>query len=211
MESDQIRDVSSSDKAAVNAILTVAFAQCPLLRWLYPNLERYMENIPEFVKHYCGEFYNYGSGVYYPSSRRGAVTWLPADVPQEKDSLMSFLYRSVTSSQRDEVVALFDKFAEFHPKEPYSYLTMVGVDPMQWGRGAATTMMKYFGEKCDSARTQSYLEATSEKAVRVYQRLGWKVLDVVQVGSCPPMYPMIRALQSERPGRSTQSGGHNEL
>jgi hypothetical protein len=52
---------------------------------------------------------------------------------------------------------------------------------------------------CDRDGTPAYLEATSLKSVPLYRRHGFEVVSVIQVGSAPPLFPMVRPARSAWP------------
>lgn len=47
--------------------------------------------------------------------------------------------------------------------------------------------------RCDTEGGPVYLEATSERNRALYARYGVEDLGVIQSGSSPPMWPMVRA------------------
>jgi hypothetical protein len=51
--------------------------------------------------------------------------------------------------------------------------------------------------RCDADGKLAYLESTSLKSLRLYERHGFELLGTIQVGSSPPLFPMVR-----KPGAS---------
>ena len=45
---------------------------------------------------------------------------------------------------------------------------------------------------CDGQKLPAYLEATSPRNIRFYQRHGFEALGSIQVGDAPPVVPMRR-------------------
>ncbi|WP_274425339.1 GNAT family N-acetyltransferase [Chelativorans sp. YIM 93263] len=196
MDSESIKIVSAADEAAVNGILTVAFATCPLLRWMYPEPEQYLRHFPGFIKNYCGDAYRLQSGAYYDNGLKGALLWLTSDAPRnDEDELVPFLRDSTTGHRRDEVLNMFEKFHHYHPTNPFWYFTVLGIDPLHQRKGLGGKLFRQALTLCDRAKAVAYGEATRESTARLYETLGFEVLDVVQFGSSPPFYPVRREPQ----------------
>ena len=52
--------------------------------------------------------------------------------------------------------------------------------------------MAYALERCDRNRLPAYLESTNPRNIPMYRRFGFEILGTIQVGSSPPMVPMLR-------------------
>ncbi|QIG94502.1 GNAT family N-acetyltransferase [Bradyrhizobium sp. 6(2017)] len=87
---------------------------------------------------------------------------------------------------------LFEEFGKYHPEEPHWYFTMLGIDPMHQGSGRGGRLFQYGLAILDEAKGLAFNEATSLGSARLYERLGWKIVGEVQVGSSPPIFPIVR-------------------
>ncbi|KIP17228.1 acetyltransferase family protein [Burkholderia sp. MSHR3999] len=190
-----VRRITPSDRAVVTGILTTAFARCPLLRWLYPEPDRYLRCFAGWLDHYAGDPYLRGNGVVY-EGLEGALTWLDPLVPQDVSGLMSYMMRTVPESHCGDVERVFEGFAEHHPSEPCWYFTMLGADPYYQKRGLGEEIYRYGASLTDQAGMLAYGETTSERAAQIYERFGWEVIGEVQSGSSPPYFPMTRKPQN---------------
>jgi hypothetical protein len=47
-------------------------------------------------------------------------------------------------------------------------------------------------ERCDREGVLAYIEASSERSAALYERLGFRHIKELHVGSCPPLWLMIR-------------------
>ncbi|TSD89370.1 GNAT family N-acetyltransferase [Mycobacterium sp. KBS0706] len=193
MNSPVVRNVASSDRARVSALMTLAFARDPLLRWIYEEGDRYLRYFDGFLDAYCGDAFASRSGACYADVGSGAVLWVSPTQARNDDHLSSFLQRTATESRRDEVLRLFDRFGECHPHTPHYYITLLGRDPCTRNRGVGSELMDSIFERCDRERAFAYGEATTPAHVKFYRRLGCELVDVVQVGTSPRFFPMIRA------------------
>lgn len=72
-ENGSIKIVGPADRPKVIAVLTTAFTTCLLLRWLYPEPERYFRHFAGFLEYYAGDPYIDGSGAYLEDGQKGAI------------------------------------------------------------------------------------------------------------------------------------------
>lgn len=70
-----------------------------------------------------------------------------------------------------------------------------GVDPTCQGQGFDSMLLKHALSTCNYQKTPVYLEATNPKNVRLYERHGFEVVGTIQVGTSPPLFPMLRQPQ----------------
>ena len=80
----------------------------------------------------------------------------------------------------------------YHPKEPHWYLPLIGVDPRHQRRGHGAALLRHALARCDRDHAPAYLESSNPANVPLYERHGFAVLDTIQVGSSPPIFPMLR-------------------
>jgi GNAT superfamily N-acetyltransferase len=80
----------------------------------------------------------------------------------------------------------------FHPSEPHWYLPLIGTDPVQQGKGYGSALLRHALAICDQEKMPAYLEATSPRNVPLYQRHGFEGLGTIQVGTSPPITPLLR-------------------
>jgi ribosomal protein S18 acetylase RimI-like enzyme len=69
---------------------------------------------------------------------------------------------------------------------------MIGVEPTQQGKGYDSALIQNVLNKCDRDRILAYLEASKPANILFYQRHGFEVIDTIQVGASPQIFPMIR-------------------
>jgi GNAT superfamily N-acetyltransferase len=80
----------------------------------------------------------------------------------------------------------------FHPTEPVWYLPLIGVEPEEQGRGYGAAMLRDILWLCDRDAVPAYLESSNSANLTLYRRHGFEQTGVIQAGSSPEMYPMIR-------------------
>jgi hypothetical protein len=52
--------------------------------------------------------------------------------------------------------------------------------------------MKHAPLPCDRNHTLAYLESSNPRNLSLYLRHGFEITETIQVGSSPPLFPMVR-------------------
>jgi GNAT superfamily N-acetyltransferase len=190
MRTPTVKIASSSDEAAVLAVLVLAFGADPATRWTWPRPDEYLRHFPAFAKILGGEAFGH-EGAYYADDYIGAALWLPPGVQPDAEALTD-LMRRTSAAPAEDVATLFEQMDGFHPREPHWYLPFIGVDPAHQGGGYGGALMKQALTACDRDRAPAYLESSNPKNVPLYERHGFTVLGTIQVGTSPPIIPMLR-------------------
>jgi GNAT superfamily N-acetyltransferase len=186
-----IKTATASDEAAVIAVVVLAFSADPAARWTWPDPQQYLRHFPSFVRAFGGKALAHGS-AYYVDGYAGAALWLPPDVHPEEDALITLLQRTASEPMRQDGFAVFEQMGCYHPREPHWYLPLIGVDPFQQGKGYGSALLQHALLPCDRDHTLAYLESSNPKNIPLYERHGFALLGTVQVGTSPPIFPMLR-------------------
>jgi ribosomal protein S18 acetylase RimI-like enzyme len=190
----KIKFATAADEAAVIAVVTLAFSTDPVARWIYPDPHQYLTHFPPFVQAFGGRAFAHGS-AYYVDGYAGAALWLPPGVQPDEDTLVSFIQNTVGEWERGDVSAVFEQMGSYHPHEPHWYLPLIGVETLHQGHGYGAALMEHALAPCDRDQRLAYLEATNPRNASLYQRHGFEVLGTIQVGTSPPLFPMLRKPQ----------------
>ena len=186
-----VKNVKATDQDNAIAAIVQAFSADPAARWMYPDTQQYLEYFPSFVKAFAGAAFERGSADFVDGSSAAAL-WLPPGIHPDDDALFTLLRHSVPERDQADVFALFEQMDCNHPAEPHWYLPMIGVDPEQQGRGYGSALLEHALARCDADGKPAYLESTSLQSLRLYKRHGFELLGTIQVGSSPPLFPMLR-------------------
>jgi GNAT superfamily N-acetyltransferase len=183
--------MTSADAAAGIDTIVLAFAADPVARWTWPQPRQYLASMPNLARAFGGNAFAHGS-AYRTEDLAGVALWLPPGVQPDHEGLGETIRRSVAPPLLDDVVAMFERMAAYHPSEPHWYLPLIGVDPTRQGKGLGDALMAHALERCDRDGAPAYLESTNPRNVSLYRRHGFEALGTIQVGSSPPMTPMLR-------------------
>jgi ribosomal protein S18 acetylase RimI-like enzyme len=191
MEKMPVKTATVSDQDRAIAAVVLGFSADPVARWSYPEPHDYLSFFPRVVKSFGGNAFEHGTG-YYIENFLGAALWLPPDVEPREEEMMALLQTTIAEQRQEEVFSLLEQMGSYHPSEPHWYLPLIGVDPTQQGKGYGSALMAHALIQCDRDKKPAYLESTNPRNVPLYQRHGFEVLGTIQVGSSPPVFPMLR-------------------
>ena len=191
MTAPAISKVTAADESRAIDTLVLAFSADPAVRWLYPDPQQFAANFPTFVRAFAGKAFKQGS-AYSIDGFSGAALWLPPDVHPDTEALAGLIQRSVSEHKLEEVLAVFERMDSYHPAEPHWYLPLIGVLPSQQGRGYGSALMEYALIQCDRDQKLAYLESSNPRNITLHERHGFELLGTIQIGSSPPISPMLR-------------------
>jgi GNAT superfamily N-acetyltransferase len=144
-----------------------------------------------FVWAFGGKAFRHGS-AYYVDGYAAATLSLPPDVLPDEDVLSSIFQRSVSEQIQKDVITVFDQMGRYHPSEPHWHLPLMGVDPLEQGKGFDSALMQHALIQCDRDNKLDYLESSSPRSIPFYERHGFELLGTIQTGTPPPIFPMHR-------------------
>ena len=180
---------SEVDRAIDGIVLS--FCADPLFRYVYPDAGGYLRYSPEVVKAFCGGAFEHGT-AFYVEDFLGAALWLPPDVHPDENAMGELLQKTIPEQIQEDFFALFEQMGSYHPDEPHWYLPLIGVDPAQQNKGYGSALLKRSLVECDRGNKLAYLESTNPRNIPLYERHGFEVLGTLQVGTSPPVSPMLR-------------------
>ena len=116
LKSPAVLSVTAEHHQALIATLTLAFAEDPIMRYLYPEPSVYLATMPAFVAAFCGPAFD-GGLCLSTEGFLGAACWVrpggaAAEFPPE-------LFQAVDGERLQEVTETLTAVAGYHPAEPY--------------------------------------------------------------------------------------------
>ena len=186
-----IRVAGSSDRERAIDAIVLAFSADPIARWSWPDPHVYLRTFPAFVQAFGGRAIGDGT-AYIAEPCAGAALWLAPGVEPDDERMMALLQDTVAPAKLQDVHALLEQMAGYHPKEPHWYLPLMGVDPALQGTGHGAALLRHALGVCDADGRPAYLESTNPKNVPLYQRHGFELLGTIEAGTSPPLFPMVR-------------------
>lgn len=182
---------TTTDRADAIAALVVAFSADPVIRWMYPNAQRYLVHFPELVQLLSSGAFEAGA-VDRASRGAGTALWVPPGAPTDDEALVELLVRSIDAHRHPTAFSFLEQVQQHHPTQPHWYLPVIGVDPRCQGQGYGSSLLRRGLDRCDRDGLPAYLEASSPRNRELYERHGFEVIAVIQADDSPPLWPMLR-------------------
>lgn len=191
MAAAAVEVIQATDRQRGVACLTLAFSADPVMRWLYPDPHRYATYWPSVAEAYGGRAFDHGTAWGFEGSR-AVVLWLQHGVEPDGEGVLKILGGSVDGQKFQDISGVFARVDELHPTFEHWYLPLIGVDPVAQGQGLGSALLRHGLAACDRAGLPAYLHATSPRNRNLYARHGFNVLKVIEAGSAPPHWAMLR-------------------
>lgn len=185
-----IRTATTSDEDRAFAVLALAFASDPVSRWAWRDQHTYLTNFAAFARAFGGRAFAEGA-AHVVGDFDGVALWLPPGVEPDAEAMIALLVGTVPEAAQAEMFTVLEQMDKYHPHEPHWYLPMIGVDPIQQGRGFGSVLLQHALAVCDRDGMPAYLESSNPKNVPLYQRHGFEVTGTVRAGSSPTIVPML--------------------
>ena len=189
-----IRTATAADQAAVVRVLSEAFADDPVFRWIYPDDATRYRVLPGFFDLLVEHSERRGGNLVAADSA-GAAVWVPpGEVMVDPADEQAFGTAMVALSPTDvERLAISDEiFSAHHPTEAHWYLSLLGVAAAHQGEGVGSALLRVATARCDADAAPAYLEATNENNRRLYERHGFAVTDEMVLPDGPSVWAMWR-------------------
>lgn len=171
--------------------VTAAFIADPIARWMFRDAHRYLTYFPPFVRAMVGGAFDSGT-AHSIEAFSGVAFWLPPGVHSDEEAMDAPVKEGISAAEQEEICGFLDQMGECHPPGQHWYLPMIGVDPARQRLGYGSALLRHGLETCDAHGVPAYLEATSERNKALYERHGFEAIGVIQTGSSPPMWQMLR-------------------
>jgi GNAT superfamily N-acetyltransferase len=192
MTVEAVEVIAATDRQRGVASLTLAFSSDPVMRWGWPDPERYLTYWPQIADAFGGGAFDHGT-AHGLEDFEAVALWLPPGAEPDAETVVGGLMRaSMDDRTFADIAGVFEQMDELHPKDDHWYLPLMGVEPVAQGRGLGTTLLRHALKTCDRDRLPAYLEATSARSRGLYARHGFNVVEIIQAGTSPPLWAMLR-------------------
>lgn len=187
---EAVEVLGAADRQRGIASLTLAFATDPIMRWAWPEAHRYTTYWPQFADAFGGGAFDQGTAHGLEDCLAVAL-WLPPGAEPDGETVIGLMRESMDDQTFEDVNGLFEQMEELHPTDAW-YLPLTGVDPTAQGRRLGSMLLQHALAISDEAKLPAYLEATTPRNRNLYARHGFEIVGVIQAGSSPPMWAMVR-------------------
>ena len=191
MTDETVQVIGTTDRQRAVASLTLAFSSDPVVRWAWPEQQRYLTYWPRFTEAFGGGAFDHGT-AHGLEDCTGVALWLAPGIEPDGETVMGLMQESMDDQTYEDIGGVFEQMDEHHPTDEHWYLPLTGVDPVAQGRGLGATLLRHALKTCDSDGLPAYLEATSPRSRNLYLRHGFNVIQIIQAGTSPPLWAMLR-------------------
>ncbi|WP_351232518.1 GNAT family N-acetyltransferase [Streptomyces sp. NPDC002133] len=190
----QIRQAGADDRDTVARLLDEAFMDDPVSSWVFPD-EGHRRKVHGI---FMGVFLDIALAegrVDMAEDGTAAALWLhvPAGAPDEEDDTPARM-REIADPDNERTELIGRLTGEIHPHDrEHEYLLLIAVSPDRQGEGLGSALIALVLERCDRDGVPAYLEASSARSSRLYERLGFAFTGrTVDLPDGPHMWPMWR-------------------
>ncbi len=173
------------------ATLVLAFSADPVARWIYDDPDHYLRHIPRLFRALGTSSFAAGA-AQRSSDGLGVALWLPPSVHTEDGPLEALITESIGAEKRADVGAAFARTEQYRPTEAHWYLSLIGVEALHQNKGCGAALLEHGLRRCDREHSPAYLWSSNALNLSFYKRHGFEIVGTIQVGSSPPMFPMLR-------------------
>jgi ribosomal protein S18 acetylase RimI-like enzyme len=199
-----VRRAEPRDVAALVGVLARAFDADPFYNWLLPQGPRRAQSFAAIFELILARMSDDLRETFTTSDASGAALWLKPGMQKlslwSRARLLPSFARIVGWGNIPRGLRIMDHMDALHARfapGPHFYLSVLGVDPTQQGRGLGAQLLKPMLERCDRERHLIYLETSREKNVPFYERHGFKLAAKTPYRDFPTFWSMTRDAQPE--------------
>jgi GNAT superfamily N-acetyltransferase len=186
-----VRTASSQDADRLTAVLADAFFDDPIFGWLIPDERRRRRRLRRFFAIELRHFALTLGSVWTTSDLLGAALILPPGA-WRMPVRATLMEGRVFGAHIARAASMSNALEARHVREPHHYVRDIGVLPAAQGRGLGSALLRPTLERCDREGLPAYLEASSEHNARLYERLGFRLVDELRIADSPPVRLMLR-------------------
>jgi len=187
----EIRTAERSELEHAVDCIVAAFITDPIARFAWPRPGDHLRHMPAATRAFAAASFEHEAACI-STDFCGAAIWLPPGVDPDNEAIERVLRATAEPKHLDDLLATFEKLAEWHPEEPHWFLPLIGVEPHAQGRGLGAALMRHAVERCDRDGLIGYLESSNPRNITLYERHGFARMGEVQVGDGPVVTPMLR-------------------
>lgn len=180
------RLATDADLPTLASVLGEAFHDYPWTRWTVPGEDR-LARLAEIQGVYLAHAATHGGRVWTTPDLDAVAVLIPASLPDPAPEVGE----RIVALHGEGWQRVVDHEVAVGPRRPEAdwLLATVGVDPSRQGRGLGTTILE--AALADLGDASVLLETSSDANVRLYERLGFRVVERVE-GAGPDVWLMLR-------------------
>jgi GNAT superfamily N-acetyltransferase len=194
-----IRSAQASDTDAVSAVLAAAFADDPVMDFVWPDRRRRLRALPRYFAVMLRTHHLSGGGVDIAVDPVGrivsAAVW---DPPCRWKQPLGGAVRAIPQLARalttrvPAALAVRRTLDRHHPTTPHWYLCQFGTLPHQQGCGAGTQLLRRRLAACAEDDLPAFLVSNRSATIPLYRSVGFLEDSPITISGGPQVWPMWR-------------------
>ncbi|MCX5560645.1 N-acetyltransferase [Streptomyces sp. NBC_00038] len=192
-----IRVAGGGDREFVVRLLDEAFQGDPVSGWVFPDEVHRRATHHKLMGAFLDVVLAEGR-VDIAEDGAACALWLSVPADEHGDEDGPGQLREAVDPENERVELIGRLTAGIHPAgRAHEYLWMIAVAPGRQGEGLGTALIESVLDRCDREGTPAYLEASSARSRKLYERLGFELTGrPLDLPDGPQMWPMWREPQS---------------
>jgi ribosomal protein S18 acetylase RimI-like enzyme len=189
-----IRAAAAADVPVLADALGRAFEHDPGWAWIYPQPDA-AARLARMFRTMLDVAARRGATVLTDEAARGAAIWQRADRRSfgTVGTLRMGVAMVASGAKVQRGQRLLKEIERRHPHAPHWYLATLGTDPRHQGGGVGSALVRHVVDAAANAGEAAYLETLTASNVAFYERLGFRVVDELDVpGGGPHVWLMWR-------------------
>jgi GNAT superfamily N-acetyltransferase len=199
-----IRTAGEGDRELIVRLLDEAFQDDPVSRWVFPGAEDRRAKHPGLMAAFTDIVLAAGR-IDVTKDGSACALWLPVPAGEDHDGDAEdegpSQVREAVDPENERIEMIGRLTDAVHPTgRAHEYLWMIGVAPGRQGEGLGTALIEEVLDRCDREGLPAYLEASSARSRKLYERLGFEAAGpALDLPDGPAMWPMWREPAPHRP------------
>jgi len=192
--SRSVRPATAQDTAEISYSMASAFHDDPSFVWCIPDPAARQAHLPAFFRIVFGALVGFGH-CQCTSDLAAASMWVPPGhepLTEQESSSLHGVFETIGAREAARFTALIELMASHHPDQDHFYLWVLGVSAHVQNRGLGSALLRSRLDTCDEHEVPAYLEATTDRNRRLYERHGFHVAEELAANGSPPMWAMWR-------------------
>jgi GNAT superfamily N-acetyltransferase len=190
------RLTTAADVPALAQIIADAFFDDPTMLWIVPDAERRRAVGPPMFRPYAEGIQRLGE-TWITEDEAAAALWITpghtVPAPEDAEAFEQAIADVCDEGELERLGALNEVMEANLPSEPHAHLNLFGTVPARQGQGLGSRLFEAVLPRLDREGIPAYLEATTDRNRRLYERHGfvyWN--DIVPALGGPPLRRMWR-------------------
>jgi ribosomal protein S18 acetylase RimI-like enzyme len=192
------RRATKNDTPQLARLFAAAFASDPVMNWVARPGPSRAEGLQRFFRWVLDVRAIPFGEVWMAEDASVCAALLPPDAPAspggllEQIRLLPMFIQLCGVSRLMRGQAMADAMEKNHPRDQHYYLAFIAVAPQFQGMGLGSAMMESTLRRIDANGLPTYLENSSPRNTRLYERCGFVAQKNIAPKAAPPLLAMWR-------------------